>query len=147
MFNTHIQILDDRMVRIDLQDPTASHELQARGVSKSLSLHQPAEETPINEPSQEKSTPLSLTGQSQYLSIFADQPNFPETSTQGRVRPFSHVVGCRCRQRCRNGFDNRMATDNLYSSNGNRDDCRCRLSVVGEEVAVVGFPTIVGKTV
>lgn len=71
------------MLWINLQYSPAPHELQTWSVSKGLSLHQPSQRLRMG--STICSLVFILNNENQFtnLSILADHPNLPETSTQG----------------------------------------------------------------
>lgn len=82
---SYIQVFDDGMIRINLQNSPPSHELQACCVPESLCFHQPAKDEKGSLTSMQTTYDKTHLVVITNLSILADHPNLPETSTHGDV--------------------------------------------------------------
>lgn len=81
---SYIQIPDNGMVRVDLKHPSAPHEFQAGCITHTLCLHQPAASLVTCCTLLLKRSKYTINlRKADNLSMFADQPNFPDTRTQG----------------------------------------------------------------
>lgn len=73
------------MLRVDLKHPSPFHELQSRGITDSLCLHESAQESIMLKTDAKEISYKRRQIKQEYihLSMLADQPNFPDTKTQG----------------------------------------------------------------